>query len=93
MWDPRTGDVRSIKGVKNDILRRIFDLKIRSIRELRQSYNTQFYKCYPPFNREKRWDGMDWIRLALGKDQWRELGTMVMKFRLHTMLGDSQAIE
>jgi hypothetical protein len=28
--------------------------------------------------REKGWDGMDWIDLALDRDQWRALVNMVM---------------
>jgi hypothetical protein len=32
--------------------------------------------------REIGWDGMDWIDLALDRDQWRVLVNTVMDFRL-----------
>jgi hypothetical protein len=32
--------------------------------------------------REIGWDGMDWIKLAQVRDQWRALVNMVMNFRV-----------
>jgi hypothetical protein len=32
--------------------------------------------------RERRWDGMDWIDLAQGKDQWRALLKTVLNLRV-----------
>jgi hypothetical protein len=32
--------------------------------------------------REIGWDGMDWIYLAWGRDQWRALVKTVMNFRV-----------
>jgi hypothetical protein len=32
--------------------------------------------------REIEWDGMDWIDLAHGRDQWRALVNTVMIFRI-----------
>jgi hypothetical protein len=32
--------------------------------------------------RETGWDGMDWIDLAQGRDQWRALVHMVMNLRV-----------
>jgi hypothetical protein len=32
--------------------------------------------------RELRWSGMDWIDLAHGRDQWRDLVNTVMKFQV-----------
>jgi hypothetical protein len=32
--------------------------------------------------REIGWDGMDWIHLAQGRDQWRALVNMVMNLRV-----------
>jgi hypothetical protein len=32
--------------------------------------------------RETAWDGMDWINLAEGRDQWRALVNTVMNLRV-----------
>jgi hypothetical protein len=32
--------------------------------------------------REIKWDGMDWIYLAQGRDQWRDLENTVMNLRV-----------
>jgi hypothetical protein len=32
--------------------------------------------------RERGWDGMDWIDLAQGRDQWKDLVNTVMNFRV-----------
>jgi hypothetical protein len=33
-------------------------------------------------HREIEWDGMDWIYLAYGRDQWRVLVNKVMNFHV-----------
>jgi hypothetical protein len=39
--------------------------------------------------REIGWVGMDWIRLAQDRDQWRALVNTVMNLGFHKMLGNS----
>jgi hypothetical protein len=35
------------------------------------------------------WDGMDWIDLAQGRDQWSTLVNAVMNLQFHKMVGNS----
>jgi hypothetical protein len=39
-------------------------------------------RCTWVDNREKGWDGMDWIDLAEDRDQWRAPVNMVMNIRV-----------
>jgi hypothetical protein len=37
---------------------------------------------------EVGWDGMNWVHLALDRDQWRAPGCKVMKFRVPKNVGN-----
>jgi hypothetical protein len=39
--------------------------------------------------REIGWDGMDWIRVAQDRDQWKPLVNMAVNFRVPKMLANS----
>jgi hypothetical protein len=55
---------------------------------LQAEYQPHF-SCFQIWNsyitvhlREIGWDGMDWIDLSQGRDQWRDLVNTVMSFRV-----------